>query len=143
MHTQAYIIKKQAALSKTSKICIHCKIERPIDHYSKDRKHLDGKHPVCRECKKVEQRALYKKQPERFRATSKKAYYKNTEKASAREKVNRALKSGKLNKPKTCENCGISGGRIEGHHYKGYDYPLDVQWLCTPCHCKADLTVNK
>jgi len=138
-HTQSYINKKNAALSKTSKICIHCKQEKPISFYSTDRKHLDGKHPICKDCKKIEQRELYKKQPHLFKESNKRAYEKFTEKHNARHKLNYAVKTGKITKPKACSICGVSGVRIEGHHYKGYNYPYNVIWLCTPCHNKEDL----
>lgn len=56
----------------------------------------------------------------------------------------RALRNGVLVRPDTCECCGEkpepgkSGyTRIQGHHHKGYDYPLEVQWLCVSCHRKV------
>lgn len=141
IHTQTYIEKKKAALEKKSKICIHCKKDKPIDYFTTDRKHLDGKHPVCRECKRIEQRALYKKQPERFKASNKRAYHKSPEKARARQKLNNAVRLGKIEKPTRCQLCGEENNRIEGHHHKGYSFPLDVTWLCTPCHKKIEKSV--
>ena len=43
----------------------------------------------------------------------------------------RAIKSGKL-VPKPCERCGATD-RIEAHH-PDYSKPLEVKWLCFPCH---------
>lgn len=52
-----------------------------------------------------------------------------------------ALKSGRLRRPDTCTKCGTNPGRgragqslIQGHHHKGYDHPLEVEWLCASCH---------
>lgn len=40
---------------------------------------------------------------------------------------------GKLTKPKRCEVCGSLAHDIEAHHFD-CGKPLDVQWLCLPCH---------
>ena len=47
-----------------------------------------------------------------------------------------AVKTGKLTKPTKCEQCG-SEKRITAAH-ESYDRPLDVRWLCWPCHVKWD-----
>lgn len=66
-------------------------------------------------------------------------------KDSARAKVQRAIKSGKLERPAICQGCSEPGpissdGRatIHAHHHKGYEFPLDVKWLCPTCHCQED-----
>lgn len=66
-------------------------------------------------------------------------------KAKARSAVASAIRVGRLIRPDKCEACGnlgpaASDGRatIHGHHYKGYDFPLEVQWLCAKCHCIED-----
>ncbi len=63
----------------------------------------------------------------------------NPEKTVARDACNNAVKAGVLIKPRRCSICN-AGGRIEGHHYLGYapEHVLDVQWLCVPCHRRAD-----
>lgn len=59
----------------------------------------------------------------------------------AYSRVRTAIKNGLLARPSSCSRCGepdkkpITGVHsIQGHHYKGYDYPLDVEWLCPKCH---------
>src|SRR5208283_5739373 len=59
----------------------------------------------------------------------------NPEKIAAKQMVNKAVKDGSLIKSGTCEKCGASG-RIEGHH-PDYSKPMEVVWLCPPCHRKV------
>lgn len=42
----------------------------------------------------------------------------------------------RMEKPETCEGCGLSK-RLEKHH-PDYAQPLLVVWLCKPCHAIAD-----
>lgn len=63
---------------------------------------------------------------------------KHPEQVKARMKIVTARRNGSLVKPQSCSKCG-NGGRIEGHHYLGYDekHQLDVEWLCVRCHKDA------
>lgn len=57
----------------------------------------------------------------------------------AHDKLEKAVASGKLVNPGTCENCSadyrFSDGRsgIQAHH-DDYNKPLLVRWLCQKCH---------
>jgi hypothetical protein len=44
---------------------------------------------------------------------------------------------GHLVRPAKCEQCGSEGKKIEAAHYD-YTKPLDVRWLCIPCHRRWD-----
>jgi len=52
-------------------------------------------------------------------------------------KVTQAVKTGRLARAATCEDCG-GPGPIQGHHHNGYEpeHELDVVWLCRPCHLR-------
>lgn len=59
----------------------------------------------------------------------------------ARHQVSTALRQGRISRPSACTVCGapdaaMKDGRtsIQAHHHKGYERPLDVQWLCVSCH---------
>lgn len=57
----------------------------------------------------------------------------NQVKRRAHVKVGNAVKYGRLIKPEACSVCGSTGRRIHGHHFD-YSKPLDVVWVCPPCH---------
>lgn len=59
---------------------------------------------------------------------------KHPEKQKARELFNYAVRSKKILKPNICEQC-LQEKTLEGHHID-YTKPLDVVWLCRPCHSK-------
>lgn len=51
----------------------------------------------------------------------------------ARSATHNAIKSGRIVKFSICERCETEPLDIEAHH-DDYTKPLDVQWLCRPCH---------
>lgn len=59
---------------------------------------------------------------------------------SAIKLVELAIKAGELVRPNRCEICGkttqVNGGKppIVGHHWNGYDDPLNVWWICRSCN---------
>lgn len=52
----------------------------------------------------------------------------------ANNKLNYAVKTGKLSPPKDCETTGCSNNSGLIAHHNDYSRPLDVQWLCHSCH---------
>lgn len=57
----------------------------------------------------------------------------------ARVKIGNLVKAGKLTPATGCFFCG-KDGKLHAHHYD-YSKPLDVFWLCPPCHGKLH-TIN-
>jgi hypothetical protein len=53
-------------------------------------------------------------------------------KYAARVITGNAIRDGKLIPQKNCSQCN-SDKRIQGHH-DDYTKPLEVRWLCEPCH---------
>lgn len=68
-----------------------------------------------------------------MRATRKKWIALNQVKRNAHNRVNNAVKNGAISKPDCCMICGNSARRIHGHH-EDYSKPLEVIWVCPPCH---------
>jgi hypothetical protein len=63
----------------------------------------------------------------------------NPEKRKAHTITRNAIRDGKL-KVKPCVRCGFAFG-IQAHH-EDYSKPLDVTWLCTPCHGERHREIN-
>ena len=74
---------------------------------------------------------------------------RNPSKDRARSAVRRAIENGRIARPESCSACSGKVRRIDGraaiqaHHHKGYENPLDVQWLCPKCHRKADAAIKE
>ena len=56
----------------------------------------------------------------------------NRPKRNARLRLQRAIKAGEIVRPNHCVRCGVVC-KPEAHH-PDYDRPLEVQWVCKPCH---------
>lgn len=57
---------------------------------------------------------------------------KHPERHSARSLLRYAIRAGKIVRPDNCQKCGTLC-KPDGHH-ADYTKPLDVMWLCKPCH---------
>ena len=55
---------------------------------------------------------------------------------AAHTAVRAAVRDGRLTRPSGCEQCG-QVRKIEAAHHD-YDKPLEVRWLCVPCHRRWD-----
>ena len=104
--------------------------EAKIDYYREfDRKRANLPH-------RVQARKEYAQTPQGKQKITeiKKNYQKNhPSRRKAVNAVNNAVRDGLLIKPKNCQCCGAEAKSIEGHHCD-YNKPLDVMWLCDPCH---------
>lgn len=105
----------------------------------------------CAEFYEISRQAMHKILQRRgciFRESKKKgaenhfyrgAYPDRNKKKRAQHIVEKAVKKGVLVNPNKCQECGsqnlFKDGRsgIQAHHCD-YDKPLDVMWLCQPCH---------
>ena len=133
------------------KICSHCKIEKLESEFHKNCSHRDGLQNQCKNCRgggeqqcyqlhRVEiltRQKIHSQTPAGKRSNNKKIrkYQKNfPEKRKAASVVYCAIRSGRLIRPATCPFCNTETF-IEAHH-PDYSKPLEVIWLCRPCHRK-------
>lgn len=141
-----------------SKTCFKCKSVKPLDEFYKHGQMADGHLNKCKECTKNDVHQHRKENIEKVRAYDRKrsknkdrmaASYQVTKawreadrrRSAAHNAVARAIKSGQLERL-PCEQCGEP--KSVGHH-DDYDKPLQVRWLCQPCHVrlhKEHLRVN-
>lgn len=101
-----------------------------------------------REAENARLREYYAANPDTRRATIRKSkaraeylaakralYHSGDVPTKARILVARAIRAGVLERPTECSRCGHEC-KPEGHHID-YSRPLDVEWLCQPCHYAA------
>ena len=128
------------------KFCVCCDIKKPMNEFYKSKSSSDGRINRCKECTKKDVRANRLKNIDRYRAYDRKRgprqspeylkKYRETNKIkyAAHCLVNNAIRDNRLEKRSSCEKCGKSKN-IHAHH-DDYTKPLDVRWLCPPCHFK-------
>lgn len=143
----------EPALS-TTKVCNKCGRELPLSEFNKCRENKDGLQGTCRQCFSEYNKNRYRSNPEKFKEDVRKyrsenklnvfdtrlrICEKNPTMINAQKAVDEALRAGVLVRPDTCSGCGCSSSehRIEAHHHD-YSKPLEVIWLCTPCHRRLD-----
>jgi ribosomal protein S27AE len=129
------------------KECFKCKTIKPLSAFYKHSKMLDGHLNKCKECtkndalihraKNIEKIREYDRQrgkkPERIKINieiTKLWRAEDNRRQKAHNKVQTAIKNGNLKRLPCCR-CGDEKSLA---HHEDYDKPLDVMWLCQPCH---------
>ena len=130
-----------------SKECFKCKTVKPIEDFYKHPKMLDGHVNKCKECNKNDCTANRNKNIEKFRAYDRKRgkiperakaaqeisaawRAKDARRSVAHQRVFKAVRNGSLVR-QPCIRCGEVKSLA---HHEDYDKPLEVMWLCQPCH---------
>lgn len=130
-----------------SKRCFKCETVKPIAEFYKHFAMADGHLNKCKECTKkdVSKRrgdnleAAREYDRERSKSASRKAAStlrtrewrrRHKGRNAAHSAVSRAIKAGVLRRG-PCEQCGCEKSVA---HHDDYDKPLQVRWLCQPCH---------
>lgn len=129
------------------KECFKCKFVKPLDEFYKHSKMADGHLNKCKDCAKndvskhrsenLEKIREYDRArgrtPKRIKLSKEvaKAWRKeDARRVRAHSAVARAIRKGSLIRC-PCERC--ENPKSVAHH-EDYDKPLEVMWLCDPCH---------
>lgn len=131
------------------KRCFKCERELPESEFYRHSQMADGRLGKCMACTRANVTANRQRRLERYRAYDRQRA--TTEpRVALRDRVTRewrqihpgraaaqsqAQRHGRP-APELCESCG-EAKRLERHH-PDYSQPLLIQWLCKPCHYKAD-----
>lgn len=130
------------------KQCFKCGSTKPLDHFYRHPRMADGHLNKCMDCARKDSRVNRDGNLDRVRAYDRQRsrlphnkerrerYVKewarsHPEKKAAHIAVNNAVRDGRLTKL-PCAFCGTAEP-VEAHHHD-YSKPLDVTWLCKPCH---------
>lgn len=130
------------------KVCSICDTAKPLTEFYAAQTR-DGKAGQCMACVKARARIRHSQKREQIRAydrqrsklphramqrarQSMREKDQNPERYKARNAVNNAVRDGRLLKM-DCAFCGTSN--TVAHHHD-YTRPLDVTWLCSPCHAR-------
>lgn len=130
-----------------SKECFKCKTIKPLTEFYKHSEMGDGHLNKCKGCTKddvskhrlenIEKIRAYDrdraKNPERAKAAQaiSAAWRKaDSRRTKAHNAVTRAIRKGSLVRC-PCVRCGEEKSLA---HHEDYDKPLEVMWLCQPCH---------
>ena len=126
------------------KPCFKCGEVKPLVEFYKHPMMVDGHVNKCKECNKRDVRENrranvdYYRAYDRARGSRTNSSYlreyraKSPAKYKAKTAIGNALRDRKITKDVLCQYCGAYR-KLHGHHCD-YDKPLDVQWLCVPCH---------
>ena len=129
------------------KVCRECNIEKPLTEFYKHERMADGHLNKCKECNKkdalehrlknIEKVREYDKRRAKLPDRIKLALRVNQEwrvadkrRTQCHNAVARAIRNNELS-PMPCVRCGELKSLA---HHEDYNKPLDVMWLCQPCH---------
>lgn len=129
------------------KTCFKCGTTKPLSDYYAHPRMKDGHLNKCKECTKIDstrrrrekidevraydrRRASTPKRRQSATEHSKRWRAEDKRRAACHSAVARALRSGAITKS-PCVSCGNEKSVA---HHDDYDKPLQVTWLCQPCH---------
>lgn len=133
--------RKLAAIPRETAHCACCQQDKPVGEFVQEKRRLynGGYSCYCNECRRIKALDYYDRNAEALREKTKQRKIEFGYKPSRRPDnpahaaVRKALKTGELIKADKCEKCGTTA-RLHGHHWHGYENPLDIIWLCPLCH---------
>jgi len=139
-----------------SKECFKCNSIKPLTEFYKHSQMADGHVNKCKECNKNDVSANRNKNLEKYREYDRKRgkiperikanteinrawRAEDTRRVLAHTSVARAIRNGSLFRL-PCVRCGEAKSLA---HHEDYDKPLEVMWLCQPCHKQRHKEIDK
>jgi hypothetical protein len=139
-----------------SKECFKCKTVWPLNEFYKNSGMADGHVNKCKTCNKKDVSQNRQKNIEKYREYDKKRSVlphrielknkinriwraEDKKRTRAHSRVARAIVKGLLIQS-PCERCNNPKSLA---HHEDYDKPLDVMWLCQPCHKQRHKELNE
>ncbi len=130
----------------SGKTCNRCGADKPASEFRKRvRRSIERVDGACKSCERTRRNLLYLANKRRGKdviasskvgantaANTKRYKSLNRDKAKAHSRLRRAVLAGKIIRPSLCSKCGTAC-KPHGHHMD-YTKPLEVIWLCCPCH---------
>jgi hypothetical protein len=129
------------------KECFKCKTIMPLNEFYKHFQMADGHVNKCKKCNKKDVTANRNKNIERIRAYDRERA-KNPERQKTAQQISQAWR--KADKRRGAAHSAVARAIRNGTlfrqpcvrcyeiksfaHHEDYDRPLDVMWLCQPCH---------
>jgi hypothetical protein len=129
------------------KTCFKCNVSKPLVNFYKHSAMADGYLGKCKECTKLDANNHRANNLERIRQYDRDRA-KNPERSKASAEISKAWRSEDKRRMK-CHNAvarAIKSGALTRlpcvrckevkslAHHEDYDEPLNVMWLCQPCH---------
>ena len=132
---------RKTLTDEEAKTCRCCKVSKgELKHSKMLATREDGQthYLWCRTCTRRRQREKYKRDPEMIKKIIMRSEKRvGLFKRNCRARSHYAIRKGIITKLDYCQKCEVTDVRIEMHHHD-YTKHLDVTFLCTSCHSKAD-----
>lgn len=119
------------------KQCSKCEEVKPEIEFYRQSASPDGLQRWCKQCSIASRKTWGRANPRQRQQHKQHGHERNPDQARAWWAVRNALATGRITKPNRCRDCG---GEFEKHlihgHHPNYSKPLEVEWLCGPCHAE-------
>ena len=146
---------QEYTMTNLKKNCFKCKTIKPLNEFYKHQQMVDGYLNKCKGCAQNDATTYRNKNLEKIRAYDV-ARSKEPERAKLAAEVNRAWRAEDHRRSKAhravakaikqgllvSSPCIRCGEKKSVAHHEDYDQPLDVVWLCQPCHKQRHKEIN-
>ncbi len=121
--------------------CLNCELlysrawQKAHAEYAREWHRNRRKNPELAKQDRAKRRARDRKNRDKRTAYKRAHNLRHPDRAKARNRITSLLSMGKITKPTACEKCNKTRP-VECHH-PDYSEPLNIIWVCKPCHLLA------